>query len=154
MSYVLRYCSTRRDVWVWYWRRWLDGAWIRQLFVAGAITAWSAITNHLGVTSSLLLLAIAFLAVVTVFAAWPQLAFKPRERTLEVDSIGWSTRIGTKSGAKKWSEVESVRSEQGMVVITSRSGNALLVPTCAFSGPYEQRKFVQDTQAWHNEHAV
>jgi hypothetical protein len=154
MRYVLKYNATRREVWRWYWRRWIDGAWMGQFFIAAAISAYSAFSSHLSSTRFILVLLAVFLVVVGVFAAWPQLAFKSQERVLEVDSNGWSTQIGKRSGSKNWGEVKSVRAEQGVVVITSRSGNALLVPSSAFPSADEQSRFVQDAQAWHRGHAV
>jgi hypothetical protein len=154
MGYVLRYRANRQDVWSWYWRRWRNGAWLRQLLIALAISVYGAFSNHLSISVSLLLLAAAFLIVTMVFAAWPQVAFKPQERVLSVNSAGWSTQIEKKSGAKSWSEIESLRADHDVVVITSRDGNALLVPPTAFTGPDEQGKFVRDAQAWHNGHAV
>ena len=154
MSYSLRYRSSRRDVWKWYWDRWLNGFWLRQLLIALGIASFVTRANHLSFAWFLATLSLAFVFLVVVFAAWPQLAFKSQERVLEVGPAGWSTKIGTKTGSKSWREVDSVTSERGTVVIASRSGNALIIPSSVFSDSDEQQRFIRDAQTWKAEHAV
>ena len=80
--------------------------------------------------------------------------FKSKERTLHVGPDGWSTQIGRVSGARKWSEIASVSESAGFVVITSKNGNALVVPSRVLPDPGSWQQFVKDAHSWHQEHAV
>jgi hypothetical protein len=93
-------------------------------------------------------------AVTLFFALWPQVMFKSKERTLLVGADGWSTKIGNKSGSRRWAEIASVQETRDSVVITSTTGNALIVPACAFVDEAFKGQFVKDSQAWHRGNAV
>src|SRR5258708_5188235 len=127
MSYSLSYRSSRSEVWHWYWTAWRARLWRVHLLVAAFLALM--LPDILGVpvtiSSHVLCFFGALPAVTFFFALWPQVMFKSKERTLLVGPDGWSTKIGNKSGARRWAEIASVQEARDSVVITSTTGNAL-----------------------------
>ncbi len=103
--YSLRYSSTRREVWRWYWRAWARPAGLWQYHVTIGVTAAVAILSAGGDTSfrlgsfAVAALLCTFLCAV-VFPLWPQLKFKSAERLLEIGEAGCSTTVGKVSGSR------------------------------------------------------
>jgi len=152
MKYQLRYSSTRSEIWRFYWRTWRKRLWRIHAVAAlgiGFIVS-CATTGSLQVGSWLTCAVAAFPLIVAGFAAFPQIAFKPQERTLEVGSEGWSSKIGRLTGSRPWSEVASVEDETEAVLIRGTNGNALVVPARAFDSPEQRRQFVSDARTWHS----
>ena len=156
MNYILRYQSSRAEIWRWYWRGWRSRFWQWHVLIAAAIALPLAdsLAGPINARSYLVCFLGAFPLVVLLFSAWPQLRFKQQERTLQVGPEGWSTQIGGQSGSRPWSGVASVYEANGSVVISSTTGNALIVPLQAFATPALMHQFVKDAQAWHRGHAV
>lgn len=156
MNYSLSYRSSRSEVWRFYWAAWRARLWRVHLLVA-AVPAF-LLPDMLGTAPSIRSYVLYFLgtlpAVTIFFALWPQVMFKSKERTLLVGPDGWSTKIGNKSGSRRWAEIASVQEAADSVVITSATGNALIVPARAFLDKALKDQFVKDSQAWHREHAV
>jgi len=151
MKYQLRYSSSRPEVWRFYWRAWRKSLWLVHVFAAlGIGLVVSGMTNGSLRTGSWLTCAlVAFPLVVAGFAAFPQIMFKPQERTLEVSLEGWSSKIGRLTGSRSWSEVASIDEEAEVVMIRGTNGNALVVPSRAFESPEHRRQFVSDVRMWH-----
>ncbi len=144
-TFSLRYVSSRREVWAWYWRSWLQGRWRVHLAVfatmAGAALLSSALRGSLSPADAVPALAVALIGV-----AWmpffPLLAFKPQERTLEFDVEGLSTLIGRRLGRRSWSEIAAVDQMGTAVVIACRNGNAFIVPLRAFLSAADRDRFL------------
>lgn len=94
---------------------------------------------------------VAFLIVIAISALVPQLLFKRKERKLEVNRDGWSTTIGNKSGAKKWSDIASIQESEESIVIQGNNSNALIIPDRAFVSKNQKESFLQDVKQWHSE---
>ena len=156
MSYNLRYRSSRAEVWRWYWRAWRSRLWFMHVFFAAALSFSIVQLQHLPANAVTLLLVYVATLPITIFcfALWPQLAFKNDERVLSVGPDGWSTTIGKRTGSRRWSEVSSVQAAQDSIVITSSSGNALVVPGRAFLDHGVMQQFLKDAQGWHHGNAV
>jgi hypothetical protein len=156
MNYSLSYRSSRSEVWRFYWAAWRARLWRVHLLVA-AVLAFM-LPDILGVPPAISSYVVYFFgalpAVTLLFALWPQVMFKSKERTLLVGPDGWSTKIGNKSGSRRWAEIASVQEARDSVVITSTTGNALIVPARAFVNEAFKGQFVKDSQAWHRAHAV
>jgi hypothetical protein len=152
MTYTLSYCSSRAEVWRWYSRSWRAKFWWLHLFVA-AVLAY-ALGNPTSIQSYAIWFLCIFPLVTFAFAAWPQVRFKPQERTLHVGPAGWSTQIGSLSASRPWSGVSSVQPSNDAVEILSTTGNALIVPLRAFEGRTQMQQFAQDAQSWHREHVA
>src|SRR5581483_7024083 len=105
LSHTVRYTSTRAEVWRWYWRAWAQprGLWM----VHGVIALAAAATVSMPGTASFDTSRFVHVAVSVVVACvvlmplWPQLMFKPQERTLTIDANGFSTEVGSVSGARR-----------------------------------------------------
>lgn len=152
MTYTLRYSSTRREVWQWYWRRWRERLWVVHAVVAAG-AGYGLSSSHPADTrlAAWAIYAIAaFPVVVAIFAIIPQARFKPAVRTLIVGPEGWSTSIGPKSGARRWAEVSAIREDADAIVIQGTNGNALIVPQRAFRSESERNAFLHDARQWHN----
>jgi hypothetical protein len=83
-----------------------------------------------------------------LFAIFPQIMFKNSERILTVDSRGWSTQIGNKSGSRTWAQVESIEENAHSVIITGTNNNALIIPEFAFADSPTKQQFVADIKQW------
>ena len=154
--YTLTYSSTRAEVWRWYWKAWAapQGLWRFHALIVLAFPLVLWITGAAtGDDPRVVLRAVVIWAVsaVTFMIAWPQIRFKPQARILRVDARGWSTVIGTRSGARAWSEVAAIAERQDAVILVSTNGNALIVPNRAFTDSGQRAAFLSDVRAWHRE---
>ncbi len=94
------------------------------------------------------------LCCLVLFPLWPQIRFKPQVRTLELDESGYRTSIGRINGTRRWSEIRSVHDDGDTIVITSRNGNAMLIPQRAFGEGVDRQQFAIDIEAWHRRAAI
>jgi hypothetical protein len=156
MSYSLSYRSSRAEVWHWYWAAWRARLWREHLLVAAILAL--VLPYFSGVPYTIKANVLCFIgalpAVTVLFALWPQIMFKSRERTLHVGPDGWSTNIGSTSGSRRWAEIASIQEALDYVVITSATGNALIVPARAFADEAIKSQFVKDARAWLHGQAV
>jgi len=150
MSHTLRYSSSRREVWHWYWRTWRARLW--RIHAAIAVAVGVIMAGKSGATGNLgpiaVTIAATFAGVVAVSVAIPQILFKSSERTLRVHASGWSTQIGPKSGQGSWPEIAPVQEVEGAVILANKGGNALIVPARAFSCDAERNQFLSDVRKW------
>src|SRR5580700_353827 len=72
--------------------------------------------------------AVTALACIVVLPLYPQLLYKPQRRDLSIDEEGYATQIGKRSGSRRWDEVASIDEGAGAIVLTTTSGNAMIVP--------------------------
>jgi hypothetical protein len=156
MNYTLRYYSTCHEIWRWYWRSLFRGNYYKYaLFLAlpvalVCIFQWKRLNaSSIGFLAAAVIIGVLTISVVSALLS--QLVFKSSERQLIVNSKGWSTTIGKQSGSRLWSEIRSVEYIDDFVVITSNSGNALVIPSRAFSSDEQKYEFVSAVQTWHNE---
>ncbi len=154
--YSLQYSTTRREIWQWYWRAWCRpaGLWRFHLFIglsAGAAAAISHGTDQIDWPFVAEVAAIAVVGCLIAFPIWPQLKHKPQIRTLQMDEHGFKTEIGKLRGERKWSEIRSIDDRDGTVVITSRNGNAMLIPERAFVVGMDRRRIVSDITKWQSQ---
>jgi hypothetical protein len=82
------------------------------------------------------------LAAISFLVLYPQLLFKPQERTLTLDERGVSTAIGRHSGSRSWAEISSIHEDGDYIVLRSKKGNAFIVPPRAFPTAEERTKFL------------
>jgi hypothetical protein len=139
----IRYSSRRAEVWNWYWRTWLKGFWRLHLAVALVICAGAFALRGAASPEVSLLQGLAISAVVVAaMVLYPQLKFKPQERTLIADEDGVRTTIGRRSGSRMWSEISSISEEQGTIVLSGGKRNALIVPPRAFGSDEARTDFL------------
>jgi len=154
MQHVLRYKSSRKDVWRWYWKAWQNKLWKIHVFFALISSFFISTVNtgdvYFAVWSQWFI--VVFILTIVLSVAFSQFMFKSSERVLTVDADGWTTQIGKKSGSKSWQEIESVKEEFGKILITGKNGNALIIPEKAFSDAESRRIFLENAQNWKNAH--
>ena len=92
-------------------------------------------------------------AIIASFIAFPQIMFKPEERTLTVSEDGITTRIGKKTGIAKWGEVAEIEDLAQTTAILRKSGNAFLIPRRAFNSENERSDFLTTIRAWQAQKA-
>lgn len=151
MSYTLHYASSRSEVWRWHWRSWRQRLWLTHVAMALVLGLVAATAGGRWPTPGGWLRAslVALPFVVAAFAAFPQFAFKPQARVLDVGPAGWSTTVGRQSASRRWSEVAAVEEHGAGVVIRSMNGNALIVPARAFASEAQRLQFLADARRWH-----
>jgi hypothetical protein len=152
-EYTLSYASRRTDVWRWYWRTWRQRLWPVHVAIAGLLAWLAARTSGqpvLSVRTIEFTIAI-FAGAVGISAIVSQLMFKKATRTLLVNKQGWSTVIGRKTGSRRWAEIGPVTEDADHVVLTSKSGNALLIPKNAFDSADHVRRFVDSVREWQRQ---
>lgn len=87
-------------------------------------------------------------AVITFFILFPQLMFKPHERTLTVSEGGIDTSIGRKGGTVKWEEIAAIQDAPDLTTIVGRNGNAFLIPNRAFNSEKDRSVFLASVRHW------
>lgn len=151
---TIRYSSSRREVWRWYWRAWAKpkGLWRYHALLALTLAVAHAEAqelSHFSPTAFLTTAAVAMLSCMLVFSLWPQIRFKPAERTLSVSPIGWATQIGKLSAARSWNDVREIIEEGDTIVVVGTNQNALIIPSRAFADEENQRRFLTTVRMWH-----
>jgi hypothetical protein len=148
---TVRYRSTRREIWSWYWRMWRRKLWFIHalvlVFCSWATLDFLARRDATLSVSDLIIAALVGAICIAWFPIYPLLRFKPEERTLTIDEQGWSTTIGKISGTRAWKAVRSVEKEGEAIVITGRNLNALIVPRRAFASDAERDEFLVYAQS-------
>jgi len=150
--HTLRYHSSRQEIWRWYWRAWARGLWRYPVLIGALVAGLQAARGGLSQVSVLSLIGTGLataLACMLFFALWPQIRFKPAERTLSVDPSGWTTTIGDISGARAWNEIQEIVEASGTISIVGRNGNALVIPMRAFNTEAARRQTLADIRQWH-----
>jgi hypothetical protein len=151
MDHTLRYRSTRAEIWRWYWRAWRARLWKIHVLVAGVAAFICAATfpGQVTLTHYLVSFGVTFPIVVLFLSLWPQIMFKSKERVLIVGHQGWSTQIGKQSGSRSWAQVATVQTTPNSIVLVGITGNALIIPSRAFTDSASRTQFFQDVQGWH-----
>ena len=151
---TLRYTSARSEVWEWYWILWRKKLWIHHTYylvcmLVIAISLDGRWPPHKG---SVLLGLLIAAVIIASFVAFPQLMFKPEERTLTASEGGIATRIGNKSASLKWEEIAAIQDRQDIIAVVGKSGRAFLIPRRAFSSEKERSDFLTAVKSWqaHN----
>ena len=152
MEMTVRYRSSRKEVNEWYWKQWRAKLWLYHLgfFVLTIVIfvgRWPPRAS-----SDVLRGVIAGLCVVLVFVAFPQIMFKPKERTLTVNENGIDTEIGKLKRHIGWHEVSKVEeASQAILIVRKRSGNAFIVPKRAFPSAQEREEFYKAAKDWQSK---
>jgi hypothetical protein len=145
MRFEVQYASTRREIWLWYWRVWRARMWkihAMILVLTAILMMMRVMRGGPGVGADTFLIAGLGLLIVLWFIVHPQILFKPQVRTLTLDERGISTTIGRRSGQRRWAEIGAILEEQGTIVIQIRTGNAFIVPDRAFPSPAQRAAFL------------
>lgn len=152
MEITIRYRSSRKEVNEWYWKKWREKLWLYHV-------AFFVLTVFISVgrlppkgLADVLRGVILALLVVVVFISYPQIMFKPKERTLSVNENGIDTEIGRIKAHIGWNEVSKVEEASQAILITrKRSGNALIVPKRAFQSQQEHEAFYKAAKDWQSK---
>lgn len=155
MQHTLRYRSSRRDIWHWYWQAWRARRWKFHVAIALVMSISMPVPRAGGFdyAGAAGWFVIALSVLVVTSALFSQILFKRVERILVVDARGWSTQIGRRSGARTWAEVAAITEEPGRVIIDGTNGNALIIPEAAFGGAAGRRQFLADIRQWKAAYA-
>ncbi len=149
---TLRYRSSRREVWAFYWWCWKQPRGLWRLHAAIAAFFAAIVVRSMGAGSPLpgLLFLLAVLAGVgLVSVLFPQIMFKPQERVLIIDETGLTTTIGDRSGARAWREIMTVAPLPGMIAIVGKSLNGFVVPRRAFDSDEAMDRFLATVKRLH-----
>jgi len=150
---VIRYTSTRSDVWRAYWQTWRHSPKLNvlRLFIFGwaFFVAWSQLTAFSMGPFWRLFSALALaLTAMLLMAVYPLLRFKSDERALTISTSGIATRIGNLSGDVPWSKVARIVPTDECIYIQGRSGNSFAIPRRAFSTEKDREEFVRLATQW------
>ena len=150
MEFTLRYSSSRIEVMRLYGRLWRARLWRMHLviLVGATLGVGSALPVGHGGLAPWALGALAGLLGIAAMAAWPLLAFKPRERLLVVDANGLTTTIGSRSGALGWADIDAIDESADCIHIVRKNLNTFVVPRRAFDSDVRRDEFLRATQAW------
>jgi hypothetical protein len=156
VQFLLRYQLTRKDLWRGYWISWAKERGIRYATLFTLAVGLAAIFNWHSFRISIpwlvvgaagaVCLGVCLVTALTLAAS--QIAYKSDGRILRVDSSGWSTFIGRKTGSRTWREIASVVGSPDFVFLTNRNGNFLAIPARAFRDAEEQQSFVAQCKQW------
>ena len=151
---TIRHSSSRREVWRWYWRAWAEprGLWRYHALLALLLAVAHAEARGLSrfsPTAFLITFVVVMLGCMVLFSLWPQMRFKPTERTLSVSPAGWNTQIGKLSAARSWNDVREIIEEGGTIVVVGTNQNALIIPSRAFTDEDNRGRFLTNIRIWH-----
>lgn len=152
-SVTITYRSTRAVVARWYWHSLAHNPkhqlfWLLCMLALGYMGfVWPRILGF-GPAARALGTVVAPLAGATFFALYPQVRFKPQERTLTISPAGVDVSVGALSKFIPWAEVAGVDEWREIVRISSRNLNALLIPFVAFATVEDRREFVARCRMW------
>src|ERR1700730_11245191 len=151
---TIRYSSSRREVWRWYWRAWAKPKGLSRYHARVAVLLATFHAEVQGFShfrpAAFFVTALAWmLGCMLFFSVWPQIRFKSAERTLSVSPTGWSTQIGKMSAARPWSEVREITEDADTIIVTGTNQNALIVPSRAFPDEEQRLRFLPDVRVWH-----
>jgi len=150
MEMTVRYRSSRKEVSEWYWKKWRERFWLYHviffvLIVTVSVGRWPPRSS----TDVVRGLTLGLLAVIGAMA-YPQIMFKPQDRTLTASEHGIDTEIGKIRRHIEWNEIGRVEDESDVIlIIRKRSGNAFIVPGRAFQSPQDRETFYKAIRDWH-----
>lgn len=169
-SFTLRYHVERREISDWYWWAWRQprGLWrYWLLFLLITLGAAGLISQLAGFSrpAALVVASFAYLAGIGFFVLFPQLKYKPSERTLRVHAGGIDTVRAGCTAHRSWRDISLVTQRKGFVVLTvagshpywpgklwlrTQTGNAFIIPDRAFADSDVKRDFCRSITAWHS----
>ena len=157
MAIELRYRSSRAEIWRWYWVRWRQSLWcVHLVLLAGLpaiVFAGQLLRGEAPSASGVVIATGPGLLACLLLVAYPQLAFKPRERWLKIGPDGIDTTIGRRAGHRNWSEMGPVEELADAVCLTvRRTGNAFVMPRRAFASDDDIRVVVAAARQWSQPH--
>jgi hypothetical protein len=147
---TLRYTSARSEVWQWYWRLWRKRFWMHHAYYVLCILIIAiSLDGHWpprkeGVLIGLLIAAV----MIASFIAFPQIMFKPEERTLTISEDGITTAIGKKTGSATWKDIAAIQDLPQVMAVLRKNGNAFLIPRRAFNSENEKSNFLTAVRSW------
>jgi hypothetical protein len=152
MPHTLHYRATRLGAWLVYWRTWRKRLWFIHCAVAATfgllmMALMPSLRDLYGWAAACI---VALVVIVAMSSLFPQIRFKGAERVLTVDESGWSTRVGSKSGARSWRDTLPIYEQPGAVVIPSNNNTALVIPNRAFATQAGRRQFIEDVVQWQS----
>jgi len=134
--FQIEYVPQRREIWDWYRRAWFRQLWkFHAIWVVGVIAVFVLLDGgsvNVGLT-------IAITGIV-VMVLYPQVMFKPQQRTIIVDEDGLRTTIGHRSRMYSWDEFSSI-TEDDVLIITLRNLHAFVIPPRAFASAQSRSDF-------------
>lgn len=143
----VRYSLRRSELWLWYRRAWRTRLWKRHVVIVSAIFV-GALAVPAALDARLLVATVLSVALLAVMVAYPQLRFKPQERSLEIDPMGLRTSIKSSSKAYSWSDVASIDEGIGHIIITLKNLNAFIIPSRAFADEEARNEFLTSARTW------
>jgi hypothetical protein len=149
MPIIIDYQLRRSEVWTLYWWMWRRGLWRTHLMAFVAVGVATALLVYRAVPPNALGWAIVLgpaLFLPILWIAYPQLRFKPQQRTLVIDVSGVRTKIGSRSGSISWRNIGAVAQVRDTVIIQRTRGNAFVVPARAFTSPEAFQDFARKAE--------
>jgi YcxB-like protein len=152
--YTIRYASSRREIWDWYWSAWARprGLWRYHVLISLlSAVGTTALEKQRAFSAGhfLFVFAVTMVGCLVLLPLWPQIRFKPAVRILKIDEKGFETVIGRRSGARSWKDVRSVEESDGAIIITGVNNNAFIVPSRAFASEQERGEFYEAARRFH-----
>lgn len=147
MPIIVDYQLRRSEVWTLYWWMWRRGLWRTHLMAFVTVGVATALLVYRNVPPNALGWAIVLAPALFLPALWivyPQLRFKPQQRTLVIDAAGIRTKIGSRSGSIAWRNIGVVARVRDTVIIQRKRGNAFVVPARAFASPEAFEDFARE----------
>lgn len=150
MDMTLKYALSRKEIAQWYWRVWLQKLWMYHagFFVMVLFIVICTVPRDSGTLPIAVIIASAGLFF---FISFPQIMFKPQERSLIVNEGGIDTQIGRRSGRVQWKEVARIEDTPDTIVITrKKTMNAFVIPRRAFKSENERSDFLSAIRTWQS----
>jgi hypothetical protein len=150
---ILTYASSRASIAKWYWRSLRRDprhlmSWL--IIMAAAFLLARSVSLAVGTAPGrqAVVEVLAVMGTAVALALYPQLRFKPQIRTLSLSPEEIRTSLGAREETYSWSDVATVTTEGGSVIITFRNLNAFIVPPQAFGRDITSESVAAQCEAW------
>ena len=149
MSYSLRYRSSRKEFWIWYWVIWSRFLWMPFLPFSLLLGAMMAKSLRLGPgVAPILLCSVSLLAFVAILFASPIFRFRPKEFHVHLDENGAAWSSEASSANFRWDAIQVVSRIGDALVLRAPLGNSMVIPLTALPEA-NWSDFLADVREWH-----
>ena len=142
MSLSVVYALRRDEVWRWYKVAWKRRLWPSHAFMVVMSTGLFITLRHDGDWPGATVSGVTIGLLACIFmAAYPQIRYRPQERTLTLDDLGIRGVRGMTDYFVKWDKIAVVEDDDDYLVIAERKLNAFIVPNRAFASEADRMAF-------------
>jgi hypothetical protein len=142
VSLSVVYALRRDEIWRWYKAAWKRRLWPFHAFMLlMPIGLFLALHHDGGWMSAVVSGGVIGLMACAFMVVYPQIRYRPEERSLTVDDAGVRGVRGKTDYFVKWAKIAGVEDDGDCLVIRERGQNAFIIPHRAFASEADRSAF-------------